>query len=144
MTAKPISPEKRSVIMRAIRSKNTKPERYIRKLLHSLGYRFRVHDKGLPGSPDIVFSARKKVVFVHGCFWHQHPNLACQSSRRPKSNTEYWDKKLNRNIQRDMENQEDLSILGWQYLILWECELNDLHSLQDRLVSFLGPTKHVI
>lgn len=141
MPAKPISPEKRSVIMRAIRSKDTKPEMYVRRLLHSLGYRFRLHVKGLPGSPDIVFSARRKVMFIHGCFWHQHPSVHCRSSSKPKSNTGYWDKKLERNIERDIQNQADLDSLGWEYLVLWECELNDVEVLQERLVSFLGPTR---
>lgn len=141
MAAKPISKEKRSAIMRAIKSKNTKPEMAVRKLLHSLGYRFRLHVKDLPGTPDIVFSARKKAIFIHGCFWHQHPDPTCQISSRPRSNTAYWDTKLNRNVQRDKQNQKQLVQLGWKTLILWECELNDMSVVQDRLTAFLGATR---
>lgn len=141
MVAKQISEKKRSVIMSAIRSKNTKPELYVRKLLYSLGYRFRLHGKGLPGSPDIVFTARKKAIFVHGCFWHQHSDESCRSSSMPKSNKNYWEKKLQRNVDRDKQNQHDLAQQGWSCLILWECELGDRLLLQDRLLTFLGPTK---
>lgn len=141
MVATQISQKKRSVIMSAIRSKNTKPELYVRKLLHSLGYRFRLHRKGLPGSPDIVFTSRKKVVFVHGCFWHQHFDERCRSSTMPSSNRSYWKKKLQRNVDRDKQNQHDLAELGWSYLILWECELGDRALVLDRLVTFLGPTR---
>ena len=141
MVAKQISEKKRSVIMSAIRSKNTKPELYVRKLLYSLGYRFRLHSKGLPGSPDIVFTARKKAVFVHGCFWHHHFDENCRSSSTPKSNKGYWEKKLQRNIDRDKQNQHDLAQQGWSYLIIWECELGNRSLLEDRLVAFLGPTR---
>lgn len=141
MVAKLISKEKRGAIMSQIRSKNTKPELCVRKILHSLGYRFRLHRKGLPGSPDIVFPARKKAIFIHGCFWHQHYVEGCRSSSMPKSNKDYWEKKLQRNVDRDKQNQYNLVQLGWSYLILWECELGDRALLQDRLVTFLGPTR---
>lgn len=141
MTQTLISQEKRSVIMKSIRSSNTKPELRVRKILHSLGYRYRLHAKGLPGSPDIVFYSRKKVIFVHGCFWHQHPDDNCRSSIKPRTNTEYWDSKLRRNIERDLQNQNDLVSLGWDYLILWECEIDDIEPLVHKIIFFLGPTK---
>ena len=113
--------EKRSRNMSAIKSKNTKPEIAVRKLLHSLGYRFRLHRKDLPGSPDIVLPKYKTVIFVHGCFWHRHEN--CKYATTPKTRKEFWEKKFRENINRDNLNQANLSLKGWKIIIIWECQL---------------------
>ncbi len=115
--------EQRSRNMSAIRSKNTKPEIKVRKVLHSMGYRFRLHSKDLPGSPDIVLPKYKTVIFVHGCFWHRHQN--CKYASTPKTRQEFWNKKFNENINRDKINQENLSSKGWKIIIVWECEIKD-------------------
>jgi len=115
--------EQRSRNMSAIKSKNTKPEIAVRKLLHSMGYRFRLHRKDLPGSPDIVLPKYKTVIFVHGCFWHRHQN--CKYASTPKTRQEFWNKKFNENINRDKINQENLSSKGWKIIIVWECEIKD-------------------
>jgi DNA mismatch endonuclease, patch repair protein len=126
----------RSTIMAKIRSKNTKPELIVRRLTHSLGYRYRLHRKDLPGKPDLVFAKRKKVIFVHGCFWHSHN---CRVTPKiPKSNRDYWIPKLERNVQRDREHQEQLMNMGWQILVLWECELKDKECLAEIIKSFLN------
>ena len=129
--------ERRSWNMSRIRSGNTKPEVAVRKLVFSLGYRYRVHVHKLPGRPDIVFASRKKIIFVHGCFWHQHPDPACPVARKPKTATKYWNEKLARNVLRDAEHIEKLSRLGWRVLTLWECELADLKLLISRIRRFL-------
>ena len=108
--------------MAAIKSKNTKPEIAVRKLLHSLGYRFRLHRKDLPGSPDIVLPKYKTVIFVHGCFWHRHEN--CKYATSPKTREEFWENKFNANINRDLEVQKEIKNIGWKSIILWECEIN--------------------
>ena len=115
--------EQRSNNMAAIKSKNTKPEIKVRKVLHSMGYRFRLHSKDLPGSPDIVLPKYKTVIFVHGCFWHRHEN--CKYASTPKTRQEFWNKKFNENINRDKINQENLSSKGWKIIIVWECEIKD-------------------
>ena len=115
--------EKRSKNMSAIKSKNTKPEIAVRKLLHSMGYRFRLHRKDLPGSPDIVLPKYKTVIFVHGCFWHRHEN--CKYASTPKTRQEFWEAKFRENINRDKLNQENLSSKGWKIIIVWECEIKD-------------------
>ena len=115
--------EQRSRNMSAIKSKNTKPEIKVRKVLHSMGYRFRLHSKDLPGSPDIVLPKYKTVIFVHGCFWHRHQN--CKYASTPKTRKEFWNKKFNENINRDKINQENLSSKGWKIIVVWECEIND-------------------
>lgn len=135
--------EKRSKIMRAIRSKDTKPELYIRRLLHSLGYRFRIHQKELPGNPDIVFSKRRKVIFVHGCFWHQHEEESCRDSHAPKANSGYWAPKLARTKERDAQAQAHLEQQGWSSLVIWECELKNKDDIKDRLLKFLGDTRTI-
>jgi len=134
-----VSPKKRSENMRRIKSKDTKVELIVRKLIWSLGYRYRLHRKDLPGKPDIVFRGKKKVIFVHGCFWHQHDDGNCKIVRKPKSNTSYWSKKLERNIERDRFNQEKLQDLGWEFLIIWECEIKNsqFQLLTDKINEFL-------
>lgn len=123
--------------MRAIRSTRTIPEMAVRSAIHGLGYRYRLHIKGLPGKPDIVFGPKKKIVFVHGCFWHQHPDKTCPDSRLPKSRLDYWVPKLARNIERDAENIRALREGGWKVLIVWECQTRKIAPLQKRLVKFL-------
>ncbi|MCQ9199787.1 MAG: very short patch repair endonuclease [Prochlorococcus marinus CUG1437] len=121
--------EQRSRNMSAIKSKNTKPEISVRKLLHSLGYRFRLHRKDLPGSPDIVLPKYKTVIFVHGCFWHRHEN--CKYASTPKTRSEFWESKFEGNIKRDKINQTNLIKLGWKIIIVWECDLKKTHYLKD-------------
>jgi DNA mismatch endonuclease (patch repair protein) len=108
----------------------------VRRLAHAAGYRYRLHRPDLPGKPDLVFSRRRKIVFVHGCFWHQHPG--CKEAERPASNTDYWEKKLARNVQRDAKNAAALLADGWDVLVVWECETKDKAGLQARLFEFLG------
>jgi DNA mismatch endonuclease (patch repair protein) len=132
-----ISREARTANMRAIKSRDTKPEIIVRRLAHSLGYRFRLHRKDLPGKPDLVFVARRKAIFVHGCFWHQHPDDRCLDGRLPRTRLEYWQPKLTRNQERDAEAVRKLENLGWDVLIIWECETKDLHELETRLKGFL-------
>ena len=119
--------EQRSRNMSAIKSKNTKPEIAVRKLLHSMGYRFRLHRKDLPGSPDIVLPKYKTVIFVHGCFWHRHEN--CKYASTPKTRKEFWENKFNKNIKRDKNNLKELKNLNWKVLVIWECELNSLQEI---------------
>jgi len=129
------SPSKRSWIMSRVKSKNTSPELRVRSLAHRLGYRFRLHRKDLPGKPDLAFPSRKKVIFVHGCFWHGHD--CARGKRIPKSNSEYWITKIKRNLERDINHTRNLKSLGWDVLTIWECETKDTEDLRKRLVSFL-------
>ncbi len=128
--------------MQAIRSKDTKPELFVRSILHALGYRFRIHLKDLPGKPDITFTARRKIIFIHGCFWHGHDDLTCVDRARPRSNTSYWNPKLDRNAERDRSNVEALKAAGWDVIVVWECEIGNSKALSDRLVAFLGDVRH--
>jgi len=121
--------DQRSRNMSAIKSKNTKPEIEVRKLLHSLGYRFRLHRKDLPGTPDIVLPKYKTVIFVHGCFWHRHEN--CKYASIPKTRTEFWENKFKENMKRDKVNQTNLFKLGWKIFIVWECELKRINHLKE-------------
>jgi DNA mismatch endonuclease (patch repair protein) len=132
-----LSASRRSWNMARIPSKDTKPELAVRSLVHSLGYRFRLHRKDLPGKPDLVFPSRKKVIFVHGCFWHQHDDPACLDGRKPKSNSIFWDAKLQRNIIRDAAAQKALHEAGWKVLVIWECKVVQTPRLAKRLISFL-------
>lgn len=127
----------RSRIMRSIGQKDTKPELTVRRTVHRMGFRFRLHRRDLPGSPDLVLPRLRKAIFVHGCFWHQH--AGCRSAARPKTRVEYWDAKFNRNTARDARALADLNALGWSVLVLWECELRDRAALQGRLLDFLEP-----
>ena len=130
-----VSPEKRSRMMAGIKGKNTRPELVVRKLVHGMGFRYRLHRKDLPGSPDLVFPRLKKVIFVHGCFWHRH--AGCRFAYTPKSNAQFWLDKLEGNIRRDGQAVMALDTLDWQVLIVWECEVSDLPALTRKVSSFL-------
>jgi len=121
--------------MSAIKSKNTKPEIAVRKLLYSMGYRFRLHRKDLPGSPDIVLPKYKTVIFVHGCFWHRHEN--CKYASTPKTRKEFWESKFKANIQRDKEIQKKIKNIGWQSVVIWECEVKNKSFLTKMLMREL-------
>ena len=123
--------EQRSRNMSAIKSKNTKPEIAVRKLLHSMGYRFRLHRKDLPGSPDIVLPKYKTVIFVHGCFWHRHEN--CKYASTPKTRKEFWENKFKTNLKRDLDIQEKIKNMGWQSVVIWECEIKNILALNNKL-----------
>jgi DNA mismatch endonuclease (patch repair protein) len=131
----------RSENMRRIRSKDTSPEIAVRHLVYSLGFRYRLHRKDIPGKPDLVFLSRRKAIFIHGCFWHQHPG--CKEAHLPKSNTKYWTPKLERNVQRDKQVMDELAAMGWGVLVVWECELADRDKLTVKLQKFIsdGPAK---
>jgi len=124
--------------MRKIRGKDTSPERAVRRLIRALGFGYRLHGKELPGKPDLVLKGRKKVVFIHGCFWHQHPG--CRIAHTPKSNLEYWVPKLEKTQMRDRRNLQELEAAGWQALTVWECEVKDISSLQVKFIKFLVPS----
>ena len=125
--------EQRSRNMSAIKSKNTKPEIKVRKILHSMGYRFRLHSKDLPGSPDIVLPKYKTVIFVHGCFWHRHEN--CKYASNPKTRQEFWNKKFKENIKRDSEIQDKIKNLNWRSVVIWECETKNIENLRDKIID---------
>ena len=130
-----LSPEERSKIMARVRSKNSRPELLVRKLVFGLGYRYRLHGKDLPGHPDLVFRSRRKVIFVHGCFWHRHAN--CALARIPKSRPDFWGTKLEGNRKRDERNKRALAREGWNALTLWECQLKDTRRVESRIRKFL-------
>lgn len=134
-----VDKETRSRIMSRVRGKDTAPEMLVRRLIFSLGYRYRVHDARLPGKPDLVFAGRKKVIFIHGCFWHRHEG--CALARMPKSRAEFWTPKLTGNRERDIKNQAALRALGWHILVIWECGLADQSKLKRRIVRFLDGAK---
>lgn len=125
--------------MKAIRSTGMKPEMRVRRLVHSLGYRYRLHKRGLPGKPDMVFVGLRKIIFVHGCFWHSHDDPSCPLVHKPRSNLDYWSPKLARTKQRDRENTKELESDGWSVLEIWECETRDIEFLKGRIVRFLEP-----
>ena len=127
---------RRSSNMSAIRSTHTGPEKTVRRLVYALGHRYRLHGKHLPGKPDLVFGPRRKAIFVHGCFWHQHQG--CADGRLPQSNSGYWHPKLTRNVARDAEHLAALRAAGWKTLIVWECETKDVRRLAARIKRFLG------
>jgi len=130
-----LSPVQRSELMSRVRSKDTKPEMRVRRMVHAMGYRYRLHHGKLPGCPDMVFPERRKIIFVHGCFWHRHED--CRRNRTPKSRREFWDAKLEKNRLRDLENQSKLRSLGWDVLVVWECETEEAAGLPGRIMSFL-------
>jgi len=122
--------------MRRIKGRDTGPEMRVRRLIHRMGYRYRLHSKQLPGTPDIVFPSRRKVIMIHGCFWHQHPG--CRLARTPKARPEYWLPKLARNQARDQRNLDDLRALGWDALVIWECQTKNEESLRKVVSDFLN------
>lgn len=134
-----LSKAARSERMALIRGADTKPELFVRRLVHSLGYRYRLHRRDLPGKPDLVFPGRKSVIFVHGCFWHRHEG--CRKARLPKSRFSYWIPKLEGNKARDKQNKNALAKQGWRVLVIWECELSDAKKLSRRIVRFLENQK---
>lgn len=123
------TPEQRSRTMRAVRSRDTAPEMIVRRFLHATGLRFRLHDRSLPGVPDLVFPSRRIALFVHGCFWHQHPG--CKAADRPKSRPDYWNRKLDGNMVRDARHLVELTAAGWTAMVIWECETRDPQRLAD-------------
>lgn len=131
-----ITAEHRSWNMSRIKGKNTSPERIVRSILHRMGYRFRLHRTDLPGKPDLVLPKYNTAVFVHGCFWHRHPG--CKYATNPKSNTEFWQQKFRRNVERDRKNQAELRRNGWRIIVVWECELHDMEILTKRLRKALS------
>jgi len=131
-----ISSERRSANMRAVQSRDTQPEISVRKIVHELGYRFRLHRKDLPGKPDVVFIGKRMAIFVHGCFWHQH--RGCKRATMPQSNVAFWQSKLARTVERDAEHMRSLKANGWKALIVWECETKNKLKLTKRLKRFLG------
>jgi DNA mismatch endonuclease, patch repair protein len=131
------SPEQRSRIMRAVGTANTGPELRVRRLLHALGYRYRLHVRTLPGRPDLLFPSRRKVILIHGCFWHGH---GCSKGRLPKSRLDYWGPKIEANQRRDDDVVCQLEERGWQTLVIWQCETKDVELLRARLVKFLDST----
>lgn len=133
------TPEDRSRIMRAVKSRDTKPEMLVRRAVHAMGYRYRLHRKDLPGKPDLVFLSRKKIIFVHGCFWHGHD--CARGARVPKSNRDYWTGKISRNRERDAQSRKALVKEGWDVLTVWECKLKDKDSMRKRLRNFLEREK---
>lgn len=134
----PLSKEQRSYCMSCIKGKNTKPELIVRKLVFALGFRYRLHGKGLPGRPDLVFSGRRKVIFVHGCFWHRH---ACRHGvLTPKNRIEFWQQKFAENKKRDRRNYRQLRKMGYQVLVVWECQLGNKEKLVNLIYKFLRST----
>ncbi len=134
-----LTPEQRSKLMSRIRSRDTVPEMMVRRLVHGMGYRYRLHRRDLPGTPDLVFGPRRKVIFVHGCFWHLHEG--CPLARRPKSRREFWGPKLEGNRLRDQRNLSELERLGWDVLVIWECEVKKETSLPQIIQAFLEADK---
>lgn len=132
-----LTPQIRSLVMSRIRGRDTSPELAVRRLVHSLGYRFRLYKKGLPGTPDLVFASRCKVIFVHGCFWHRHEG--CKRASSPASRAEYWAQKFKRNVARDAKSERALRHLGWDVLVIWQCETKagNVGPLSSKIVEFL-------
>ncbi len=127
----------RSERMSRVRGKDSKPEMVVRRLVHGMGYRYRLHRRDLPGTPDLVFPSRKKAIFVHGCFWHRHPDPACKLARLPKSRLGFWKTKLEGNRRRDLENRARLSELGWDVLVVWECRIGYGERMKNDIRAFL-------
>jgi DNA mismatch endonuclease, patch repair protein len=130
------TPEQRRRIMQSVGTANTGPELTVRRLLHRRGYRYRLHPKQLPGRPDVVFPGRRRAIFVHGCFWHNH---GCSKGQAPKSKLDFWGPKLAANKERDARNEAALRALGWEVLTVWQCETSDAAELETTLTTFLGP-----
>lgn len=137
-----LTPERRSALMSRVRTHDTGPELVVRRLLHSMGYRYRLHRKDLPGKPDIVLQRYRTVIFVHGCFWHGHEG--CPRATRPATNIEFWTRKLDANLARDARDCTDLERLGWNVVVIWECETHDIGELKCRLQGILTSEAHTI
>jgi DNA mismatch endonuclease, patch repair protein len=131
-----LSPEQRSENMRRVRGKNTAPEHVVRRMLHAMGLRFRLHYKYLPGAPDIVLPGRRIAIFVHGCFWHRHQG--CKRATMPSTRQDFWESKFARTIVRDAEHIAAIEAAGWTVQVIWECELRDCESLKSKLATFCG------
>ena len=129
--------DERGERMGRVRGKDTGPEMAVRRMVHAMGYRYRLHRADLPGKPDLVFPARRKVVFVHGCFWHRHPDPACKLARWPKSRLDFWRPKLEGNRARDEANRAKLRELGWEVFVAWECRLADKARMREEIRAFL-------
>lgn len=129
--------EERSKRMSRVRGKNTTPELAVRRIVHGMGCRFRLHRRDITGTPDLAFPGRRKVIFVHGCFWHRHPDPDCKLARMPKSRQEFWRPKLEGNRTRDLRNEEALAAAGWDVMTVWECELRDAAFLKNKIRTFL-------
>ena len=129
------TPEKRSQIMARVKGSDTRPEVLVRSLVHRMGFRFRLHRRDMPGCPDLVLKKHRKIIFVHGCFWHGHKG--CRRSARPSTITKFWNRKLSGNMERDKRNQETLRKDGWKVLVIWECETKDQEKLNEILRDFL-------
>ena len=127
--------EQRSRVMRAVKSRDTRPEMLTRRMIHAMGYRYRLHRKDLPGKPDMVFPSKRKAIFIHGCFWHGHD--CARGARVPKSNRDYWETKIRRNRERDTQSEAALKRDGWRVLTVWECQMKDEEALRKRLRQFL-------
>ena len=136
-----LTPEQRSELMGRIRGVDTTPELIVRRALHALGYRFHTHVRELPGRPDLVFTRRRAVIFVHGCFWHRH---GCAKTYSPKSRMAFWNAKFARNVARDISNQKKLLDAGWRLHIVWECEIESDRTAIDRITNFLGAPRLTI
>jgi len=138
-----LTPEQRSERMGRIHGRNTTPEAVVRRVVSGLGYRYRLHVGRLPGRPDLVFAGRRKVIFVHGCFWHRHRGTRCSLARLPKSRLDFWLPKLEANSKRDRRNLAALRRAGWQVLVIWECQLRDLAGLSLRVNRFLDRDEYI-
>lgn len=132
-----LTPKERSERMSRVRSADTKPEMLLRRLVHGMGYRYRLHRRDLPGTPDLVFPGRRKVIFVHGCFWHRHPDPRCPLARLPKSRLDFWRPKLEGNRKRDVINQKKLKDISWEVMVVWECQLRNDRALRRSIRKFL-------
>ncbi len=134
-----LTPDQRRRNMQAIRGRDTKPEMFVRRLVHKMGYRFRLHRKDLPGRPDLVLPQHRRVIYVHGCYWHVH---TCRWGQVvPKTNAKFWATKRAGNVERDKNNRKEIESLGWSVLVVWECETREAETLRDRLAEFLAPTE---
>lgn len=135
------SPDQRRRIMQSVNNKNTAPEMQVRRILHAMGLRFRIHRKDLPGSPDIVLPRYRTAIFVHGCFWHAH---GCAKGQPPKSRLDYWLPKLAKNVERDRTKKEQLEALDWRVLVVWQCEIKKSDALAERVQAFVDESKSAI
>jgi DNA mismatch endonuclease, patch repair protein len=134
-----MTPEQRSRNMSRIRGRDTAPEMIVRRLLHHLGYRFRLHDRYLPGKPDLVFRGKRCILFVHGCYWHRHPG--CRFAFSPKTRVDFWASKFTANVERDARVTKQLRATGWRVMVVWSCEVRGIDELSAKLTAFLGPLR---